>query len=42
MPAANAIIAAIENALEPWGIVVNDYPAEPQRICELLDAADAP
>ena len=42
MPAANAIIAAIENALEPWGIVVNDYPAEPQRICELLDAVGKP
>jgi len=42
MPAANAIIAAIENALEPWDIVINDYPAEPQRICELLDAAGAP
>jgi len=42
MPAANAIVAAIENALEPWGIVINDYPVEPQRICELLDAAGAP
>lgn len=39
MPAANAIVAAIENALEPWGIVIDDYPVEPQRICELLDAA---
>jgi len=41
MPAANAIVAAIENALQPWGIVVNDYPVEPQRICELLDEAGA-
>ncbi len=41
MPAANAIVAAIENALEPWGIVINDYPVEPQRICELLDEAEA-
>lgn len=41
IPAANAVIAAVENALEPWGIVVNSYPAEPQRICELLDEADA-
>ena len=36
-----AIVAAIENALEPWGIVINDYPVEPQRICELLDEAEA-
>lgn len=39
IPAANAVIAAIENALEPFGVVVNDHPVSPQRICELLDAA---
>jgi carbon-monoxide dehydrogenase large subunit len=37
--AANAIIAAIENALAPFGVVVNDYPVDPQRICQLLDEA---
>lgn len=41
IPAANAIIAAIENALEPFGVVVNDHPVDPQRICELLDEAQA-
>lgn len=39
IPAASAIIAAIENALEPFGVVVNDHPVDPQRICELLDEA---
>lgn len=39
IPVANAVIAAIESALQPFGIVVNDYPVDPQRICELLDAA---
>ena len=39
IPAANAIIAAIENALAPFGVVVNDHPVDPQRICELLDRA---
>ena len=39
LPAANAVIAAIENALKPFGVVVNDYPVDPERICELLDEA---
>ena len=41
IPAANAIIAAIENALSPFDIVINDHPVDPQRICELLDDAQA-
>ena len=41
IPAANAIIAAIENALSPFEIVINDHPVDPQRICELLDDAQA-
>jgi carbon-monoxide dehydrogenase large subunit len=41
LPAANAVISAIENALKPFGIVVNDYPVDPERICELLDEAEA-
>ncbi len=41
IPAANAIIAAIERALEPFGIVINDYPVDPQRICQLIDEANA-
>lgn len=40
IPAANAVIAAVENALAPFGVVVNDYPVDPQRICELLDEAE--
>ena len=39
IPAANAIIAAIENALQPFDIVVNNHPVDPQRICELLNQA---
>ncbi len=42
IPAAGAIIAAIENALAPWQIVIDDYPVAPQTICALLDAAGAP
>lgn len=41
MPAANAIISAIESALEPFGVIVNDYPVDPERICDLLDEAAA-
>jgi len=39
IPAANAIIAAIENALEPFGILIHDHPVDPQRICRLLSEA---
>lgn len=39
IPAANAIVAAIENALEPFGVVIDAYPIEPPRLCELIDAA---
>jgi len=41
IPAANAVIAAVENALETFGVVVNDHPVDPQRVCELLDEAQA-
>ena len=41
VPAANAIIAAIENALRPFDVIVNDYPVDPERICDLLDEAAA-
>lgn len=41
IPAAAAIVTAIENALEPWGIIIDDYPVDPQTICALLDAADS-
>jgi len=41
IPAANAIIAAIENALAPFDVVISDYPVDPQRICQLLDESAA-
>ena len=37
IPAANAVIAAIENALEDFGVVVDKYPIHPERLCELID-----
>ena len=40
IPAAPAIIAAIENALEPFGVVINSYPVSPEELCELMDASD--
>lgn len=40
IPAANAVIAAAENALKAFGVVINDHPVDPQRICELLDKAE--
>ena len=38
IPATAAIVAAIENALEPFGVVVDRYPVSPERLCELIDA----
>jgi len=39
IPAASAVISAVENALEPFGVIINEHPVSPPRICELLDAA---
>ena len=38
IPAAPAIVAAIESALEPFGAVVEAYPVSPEDICALIDA----
>ncbi len=39
IPAASAIVAAIENALEPFGVVIDSYPVSPEELCGLVDAA---
>ncbi len=41
IPAAAAIIAAIENALAPFGIEISEAPVRPQRLYELLAKAGA-
>ncbi|HCS70351.1 MAG TPA: dehydrogenase [Rhodospirillaceae bacterium] len=39
IPAPAAIVAAVENALSPFGIRITDCPITPQRIVELINAA---
>ena len=39
VPAAGAIVAAIENALSPFGVTISDYPVTPDRLFALI--ADA-
>ena len=39
IPAIAAIIAAVENALAPFGITINEAPISPARIAELGSAA---
>jgi carbon-monoxide dehydrogenase large subunit len=39
IPAIAAIIAAVENALAPFGIRINEAPISPARIAELVNAA---
>jgi carbon-monoxide dehydrogenase large subunit len=39
VPAAGAIVASVENALEPFGVTIQDYPMSPARLFALL--ADA-
>ncbi len=39
IPAASAIVAAIENALEPFDVVIDSYPVSPEELCRLIDAA---
>ena len=38
IPAAAAVVAAIENALEPFGVEIDYYPVTPPRLCELIEA----
>jgi carbon-monoxide dehydrogenase large subunit len=38
IPAIAAIISAVENALEPFGVSIAEAPITPQRIVELLGA----
>lgn len=37
IPAMAAVVAAIENALEAYNVVIDYYPVTPQRLCELID-----
>tara|TARA_R110000772_G_scaffold49123_7_gene112966 strand:+ start:58072 stop:60423 length:2352 start_codon:yes stop_codon:yes gene_type:complete len=39
IPAPAAIVAAVENALAPFGVRITDCPITPQRIVELISAA---
>jgi carbon-monoxide dehydrogenase large subunit len=41
IPAAAAIIAAIENALAPFSVAINEAPLLPDRLCELIEAGAA-
>jgi carbon-monoxide dehydrogenase large subunit len=36
VPAAGAIVSAIENALSPYGVQINEYPVTPTRLFALL------
>ena len=38
IPATAAIVAAIENALEPFGVVIRSYPVSPGELCKLVGA----
>jgi len=39
VPAAGAIVSAIENALAPFGVRINEYPVTPARLFALLSRA---
>jgi carbon-monoxide dehydrogenase large subunit len=39
VPAAGAIVSAVENALAPFGIRISEYPMTPARLFALLQAA---
>ena len=38
VPAAGAIVSAIENALPPFGVRIEEYPVTPARLFKLLHA----
>ena len=37
IPAAPAVVAAIENALESFGVRIDAYPVSPEDVCRLID-----
>jgi carbon-monoxide dehydrogenase large subunit len=39
VPAAGAIVAAIEDALSPFGVTIGDYPVTPAKLYALIEAA---
>jgi len=39
VPAAGAIISAVENALEPFGVRIEEYPMTPARLFALIPGA---
>ena len=39
IPAAAAVVSAVEDALRPFGVQIDEAPILPERICELIDAA---
>lgn len=39
VPAAAAIVSAVENALEPFGVQLSDYPVKPATVVEKVRAA---
>jgi carbon-monoxide dehydrogenase large subunit len=41
IPIGAAVAAAVENALEPWGIKINRLPLSPVDILALLNEAEA-
>jgi carbon-monoxide dehydrogenase large subunit len=41
VPAAAAVISAVEDALSPFGVRIEEYPLTPSRLFALLDAARA-
>jgi carbon-monoxide dehydrogenase large subunit len=40
VPAAGAIISAVENALAPFGVRIGEYPVTPARLFALLSRSD--
>lgn len=39
IPAIATVVSAVENALSPFGVVVDRYPLNPERVVDLIDAA---
>ncbi len=39
VPAAGAIVAAIEDALSPFGVTIGEYPVTPPKLVALIAAA---
>jgi carbon-monoxide dehydrogenase large subunit len=42
IPGISCIVSAVEDALKPLGVKINEYPISPERLLALIDSSSSP